>query len=147
MMDTHSVQEMVQHWRDGLPYVRYGSTVLAGLWLCLTLFRVWMGWGTRQLYAGPVCADIPAEPVWSVCLARLGVAAMWTGVIVAVMLMLSVLGRGGTGPIGRITTESAMWLMDYGWWVAFITFAWNAARQLDGIWENLNRTTQDTREE
>jgi hypothetical protein len=126
-----------------LQAVRHAGTALAGLWICLALFQVWAGWGVRKLYAGPVFGDTPAEPLGTVCLYRVGIAAGWTVGIVAALLVLSVLGRAGVGAPELFIPESRAWLTDYGWWVAWVTFAWSAPWQLEYIWDDLNKAAEE----
>ena len=56
-----------------------------------------------------------------------------------VLLVLSWIGGGRTVSINRFIPESTTWLLEYGWWVALVGFAWSAGYQLDHIWGDLNR--------
>lgn len=120
--------------------VMHAGTVLALLWLCLLGSSVSYGWSARKMYAGPISED---EPLLLVCLSRLRLAGGWTLGVVAVLLILSLIGGGGTVSISRFITESTTWLLEYGWWVALVSFAWSAGYQLDHIWGDLNRLQEE----
>lgn len=107
----------------------------AGLWLSFGVVRVWLGWGVRRLYAGPPWPEESEERVRPVVCYRVGVAIVWTTVVVMPLLLLSFLWRKEGVPF-------VPFLISH-WWMAVVLFSWNAVWQLERLWDDLNRTEQD----
>lgn len=116
------------------------AIVGAGLWLGLLLVQLWLRWGVRQMYAGPTWPHEPAERLLPVLLFRVGMAAGWTIVLMAALMVVGfVCGRVVTASATSLQETVSTLLTTHGGWVALVVFTVNATRQCDHIWEDMNR--------
>jgi hypothetical protein len=131
---------------DGLQRLQSGATAIAGMWLGRELFGVWLGWGVREMYAGPPWPGDPEERLLPVLGYRLAVAAGWTVLIVPALLFWCLVGlRSNLFPVPAVPLEVALHALvtEHVWWLSLVVFSLSTTPQLDHIWEDLDRAADE----